>query len=80
MVGLLGDEGFVDALKNAENLVGDVEETLRRVEEVEDEANQGPDSGKVGVYAGSPPGGEEERDVSGYYDPDATVDYWDGEE
>jgi hypothetical protein len=39
MVGLLGDEGFVDALKNAENLVGDVEETLKRVEEVEDEAN-----------------------------------------
>jgi len=39
-----------------------------------------PDSGKVGVYAGSPPGGEDERDVSGYYDRDATVDYWDGEE
>ncbi|WP_435115803.1 cupin domain-containing protein [Halolamina sp. C58] len=39
-----------------------------------------PDSGKVGVYAGSPPGGEGERDVSGYYDRDATVDYWAGEE
>jgi len=40
MVGLLGDEGFVNALKNAERLVDDAEATLERVEEVEDEANE----------------------------------------
>jgi uncharacterized cupin superfamily protein len=40
-----------------------------------------PDSGKVGVYAGSPPGGDaENRSVDGYYDRDATVDYWRDEE
>ena len=35
-----------------------------------------PDSGKIGVYAGSPPGGEGDRDVSGYYRRDDDVDYW----
>jgi len=39
-----------------------------------------PDSGKIGVYAGSPPGGREERTVSGYYRLEDDVDYWDGEE
>lgn len=35
-----------------------------------------PDSEKIGVYAGSPPGGEAEREVSGYYRRDDDVDYW----
>jgi len=39
-----------------------------------------PDSAKIGVYAGSPPGGEDERDVSGYYRRDDDVDYWTDEE
>jgi uncharacterized cupin superfamily protein len=40
-----------------------------------------PDSGKIGVYAGSPPGGDpEERTVGGYYSSDGTVDYWENEE
>lgn len=40
-----------------------------------------PDSGKVGVYAGSPPGGDaEERVVSAYFHEDDAVDYWEGEE
>ena len=39
-----------------------------------------PDSEKIGVYAGSAPGGESERDVSGYYRRDDDVDYWTGEE
>ena len=39
-----------------------------------------PDSQKIGVYAGSAPGGEAERDVSGYYRRDDDVDYWTGEE
>ena len=39
-----------------------------------------PDSGKLGVYAGSPPGGDGERAVEGYWRLDDDVDYWDGEE
>mgnify|MGYP006285553987 FL=1 len=39
-----------------------------------------PDSGKVGVFAGAAPGGEGERDVSGYFERDADVDYWEGED
>jgi uncharacterized cupin superfamily protein len=39
-----------------------------------------PDSEKVGVFAGSPPGGEGERTVSGFFPLDAAVSYWDGEE
>jgi uncharacterized cupin superfamily protein len=40
-----------------------------------------PDSGKIGVYAGAPPGGDStERVVSGYYPRDGEVDYWQGEE
>ncbi|UPV99881.1 cupin domain-containing protein [Halorussus gelatinilyticus] len=39
-----------------------------------------PDTGKVGVFAGSPPGGRDERTVHGYYERDADVDYWRGEE
>jgi hypothetical protein len=40
MVGLLGDEEFVDALTNVEGTIEEVNETLDRVEEVEDEAAQ----------------------------------------
>jgi uncharacterized cupin superfamily protein len=40
-----------------------------------------PDSGKIGVYAGSPPGGDStERVVGGYYPRDGNVDYWRDEE
>ena len=38
-----------------------------------------PDSGKIGVYAGSPPGGRAERSVEGYYRRDDAVSYWEGE-
>lgn len=38
MVELLGDEGFVDALTDAEKLVEDVDETLDRVEQIEGDA------------------------------------------
>ena len=37
-----------------------------------------PDSEKLGVFVGSPPGGEE-RSIHGYYRIDDDVDYWDGE-
>lgn len=38
-----------------------------------------PDSEKVGVFAGSPPGSSAERTVHGYYRTEDAVDYWDGE-
>ncbi|RLM56599.1 cupin domain-containing protein [Halobellus sp. Atlit-31R] len=40
-----------------------------------------PDSEKIGVYGGAPPGGDgAERVVSGYFRRGDDVDYWDGEE
>ncbi|MFD1571472.1 cupin domain-containing protein [Halorubrum laminariae] len=38
-----------------------------------------PDSGKFGVYVGSPPGGRAERTLDGYYRIGDDVDYWDCE-
>jgi uncharacterized cupin superfamily protein len=39
-----------------------------------------PDSGKVGVFAGAPPGGDgDERTFSEFFPEDAAVDYWEGE-
>jgi uncharacterized cupin superfamily protein len=39
-----------------------------------------PDSGKVGVYAGSPPGGAKSaRVLSGFFRPEDAVDFWEGE-
>jgi uncharacterized cupin superfamily protein len=35
-----------------------------------------PEMGKIGVYAGSPPGGRDERTVHGYYNVDDDVAYW----
>jgi hypothetical protein len=40
LVGLLSNDGFVDAITNAEELVRDAEETLERVERIEGEANE----------------------------------------
>ena len=40
MMGLLGDDGFVNALTRAEQLVEDVEGTLERVERIEGEAGE----------------------------------------
>jgi hypothetical protein len=34
MVALLGDEGFVEALENAEKLVDEADDTLTRVEQI----------------------------------------------
>lgn len=38
-----------------------------------------PDSDKLGVFVGSPPGGRGERTIHGYYATDDSVDYWDEE-
>jgi len=35
-----------------------------------------PETGKFGVYVGSPPGGREERSLQGYYRIDDETDYW----
>ncbi len=35
-----------------------------------------PDSDTFGVFTGSPPGGEGERPLHGYYPRSASVDYW----
>lgn len=40
MVDLLGDQGFVDALTNVETVLGEVNETIDRVEQIEGEAEQ----------------------------------------
>ena len=39
-----------------------------------------PDSEKLGVFVGSPPGGREERSLHGYYRIEDDVDYWEGED
>ncbi|MGE5659157.1 MAG: cupin domain-containing protein [Actinomycetota bacterium] len=47
---------------------------------VEPDITAYPDSGKVGVFAGTPPGGnKEKRTLSEFFPVDAAVDYWDGE-
>jgi uncharacterized cupin superfamily protein len=46
----------------------------------EPEVIEYPDSEKVGVFAGSPPGSRDERHVHGYYRTEDAVDYWDGED
>ena len=38
-----------------------------------------PDSNKLEVFVGSPPGGRGERTVHGYYAIEDDIDYWDGE-
>lgn len=40
LIGLLSDDGFVDALKNAESLLNDADETLERVERIEKDADE----------------------------------------
>ena len=39
-----------------------------------------PDSEKVGVFSGAPPGGDGERDVDAFFRRADAVSYWDGEE
>jgi hypothetical protein len=40
-----------------------------------------PDSNKIGIFAGSAPGGaKEKRSFNAYFPTDANTNYWDGEE
>ena len=38
-----------------------------------------PDSNKIGVFVGTPPGGSGERTVHGYHNIDDSIDYWERE-
>jgi uncharacterized cupin superfamily protein len=74
---------FPEGEAGAHRVINDSDEPLRylAVSTMRDpDVTVYPDSGKIGVYAGSPPGGRGERTVSGYYRHDDDVDYWAGEE
>ncbi|NIC00573.1 cupin domain-containing protein [Halobacterium sp. R2-5] len=63
-------------------VVNDAETTLRYLAVStmrEPDVTVYPDSGKVGVFVGAPPGGRGERTHHGYYATEDAVDYWDGE-
>lgn len=60
-------------------VVNESEETLRYlvVSTMEEpDVTIYPEMEKFGVFAGSPPGGRDERSFHGYYPIDAAVDYW----
>lgn len=68
--------------EGAHRVVNDGDDPLRYLAMstmTEPEVTVYPDSETVGVFAGSPPGSERDRDVSGYYRRDDDVDYWEGE-
>jgi uncharacterized cupin superfamily protein len=74
---------FPTGEEGGHRVVNDGDEPLRYLAVstmVEPDVSVYPDSGKFGVFAGSPPGSDEPRSVHGYYRLDDDVDYWDGEE
>jgi|AntDeeMetagen192_2_1112575.scaffolds.fasta_scaffold13898_1 uncharacterized cupin superfamily protein len=66
--------------EHAHRIVNDGDETLRYlvISTMDEPDVVGyPDAGAVGVYAGSPPGGDEnDRVLSGFFDPDDRLDFW----
>ena len=66
--------------EHAHRIVNDGDETLRYlvVSTMDEPDVLGyPDAGAVGVYAGSPPGGDEDnRVLSGFFDPEDRLDFW----
>jgi len=63
----------------AHRVVNDSERPLRYLAVstmVEPDVTVYPDSERVGIFVGSPPGGREERPVHGYFREDDAVDYW----
>ncbi|QAU12041.1 cupin domain-containing protein [Halorubrum sp. BOL3-1] len=63
----------------AHRVVNDGDATLRYLVVStmrEPEVTVYPDSEKLGVYVGSPPGGRESRSLEGYYRVDDDVGYW----
>jgi uncharacterized cupin superfamily protein len=74
---------FPASPEGAHRVVNDGDEPLRYLlvsTMDEPEVIEYPDSEKVGVFAGSPPGDRGERTVHGYFRTEDAVDYWDGEE
>jgi len=66
----------------AHRVINDADEPLRYLvlsTMDEPEITVYPHSGKIGVYAGSAPGGRAERSVEGYFRQDDRVSYWEGE-
>jgi uncharacterized cupin superfamily protein len=74
---------FPTGPEGAHRVVNDSDDTLRYlvVSEMREPDVLGyPDSEKVGVYAGTPPGGDEsERVLSGFFREEDAVDFWEGE-
>jgi uncharacterized cupin superfamily protein len=67
----------------AHRVVNDGDDALRYLmvsTMVEPDVTVYPDSEKVGVFVGAPPGGEGDRPVHGYYRREDAVDYWTGED
>lgn len=67
----------------AHRIINDTDEVLRYLALStlrEPDVTVYPDSKKIGVFAGTAPGADGDRDVSGYYERDSGVSYWQGEE
>ena len=67
----------------ARRVINDSEATLRYLcfsTMREPDVSVYPDSGKMGVFAGTAPGKHEGRTLSGYFPLDGEVDYWRGED
>jgi len=69
--------------RHAHQLVNDTDETLRYLcvsTMNEPDIIMYPDSEKVGILAGAPPGGDsDERTYEAYHDRGESLDYWEGE-
>ncbi|PSP55041.1 cupin [Halobacteriales archaeon QS_1_67_19] len=69
--------------RGAHRVVNDGDEPLRYLmvsTMTEPDVTVYPDSEKIGVFVGSPPGGRDGRSLHGYYRQSDAVDYWDGED
>lgn len=74
---------FPTGERGAHRVVNDGDEPLRYLlfsTMVEPDVTMYPDSGKIGVFAGAPPGDDSDRTVNGYFRTDDDVDYWTDEE
>jgi uncharacterized cupin superfamily protein len=69
--------------RGAHRVVNDGDDVLRYLvvsTMVEPDVTVYPDSAKVGVFVGAPPGGEGDRPVHGYFRQADAVDYWSEED
>jgi uncharacterized cupin superfamily protein len=79
-----GDYVSLPAGKTPHQLINDSDDLLRYIcfsTMIEPDVTVHPDSGKIGVFAGSAPGGpKEKRTLQKYFKSSSETDYWDGEE